>query len=286
MVSHEHARHRPDPDPQRVATRLGGQWLDGQRVQELDADRPLCPRALDHDRADGDPADRGRVRVHGAALEHGDAAAVGRCGAGRRQPDRRLQGLPAGQGPRAGAPHRAANAAGAGFSPRRRHAAARPETVLLAARPDAVGATRPPDRQAVLDRHRRQFQPGRNPHPARRRRDAHLRPAQFRLCLEFGDLHLLDARHVLDPLDRLGAVPAQPDQADPAAGGRRRKFRQGPRGAELPAPRRAGSPPRGAGIFGNEGAHRALDRAAHRDAGRRQPRSAHHPDPLQARTGR
>jgi two-component system osmolarity sensor histidine kinase EnvZ len=29
-------------------------------------------------------------------------------------------------------------------------------------------------------------------------------------------------------------VPAQPDQADPAAGGRRRKLRQGPRGAELP----------------------------------------------------
>ena len=75
-----------------------------------------------------------------------------------------------------------------------------------------------------------------------------LRPAQRRLCLEFGDLHLLDARHLLDPADRRGAVPAQPDQADPAAGGRRRKFRQGPRGAELPSPRRARSAARGAGV--------------------------------------
>ena len=35
----------------------------------------------------------------------------------------------------------------------------------------------------------------------------------------------------------------------------------------------------------DEGAHRTHDRAAHRDARRRQPRSAHHPDPLQARAG-
>ena len=68
----------------------------------------------------------------------------------------------------------------------------------------------------------------------------------------------------------VGAVPAQPDQADPAAGGRRRKFRQGPRGAELPAARRARGAPRRAGLPRDEGAHRALDRAAHRDAGRRQ----------------
>ena len=253
-----------------VAARLRGQWLDGQRVQGLDADRALCPRAADHDRADGGAAVGGGVRVHGAALEHGDAAAVGRRGAGHRQPDRRLQGLPAGQGPRAAAAHRpAAAAAGGRFPPRRRHAAARPEAVLLAARPDAVGAAWPADRQAVLDRYRRPLQPGGNPHPARRRRDAHLRPAQRRLCLEFGDLHLLDARHLVDPADRRGAVPAQPDQADPAAGGRRRKLRQGPRGAELPAPRRARSAPRRAGVPRDEIAHRALDRAAHRDAGRR-----------------
>ena len=250
--------------------RLRGQWLDGQRVQGLDADRPLCPRAADHDRADGGAAVGGGVRVHGAALEHGDAAPVGRGGAGHRRPDRRLQGLSAGQGPRAAAAHRPATAgAGGRFPPGRRHAAARPKAVFLAARPVALGAARPPDRQAVLDRYRRPFQSGGNPHPARRRRDADLRPAQRGLCLEFGDLPVLDGRHVVDPADRLGAVPAQPDQADPAAGGCRRKLRQGPRGAELPPPRRARSAPRRAGVPRDEIAHRALDRAAHRDAGRR-----------------
>ena len=138
----------------------------------------------------------------------------------------------------------AADAAGGGFSARRRPAAARPEAVFLAARPDAVGAARPPDRATVLDRYRRPLQPGGNPHPARRRRDAGVRAAQRRLCLEFRNLHLLDAGHLVDPADRHGAVPAQPDQADPAAGGRRRKFRQGPRGAEFPAPRRPRSAPR------------------------------------------
>ena len=85
-------------------------------------------------------------------------------------------------------------------------------------------------------------------------------------------------------LDRRGLVPAQPDQADPAAGRGRRKLWQRARGAKLPSPRRTGSAAGGAGVPGNEGARRALDRAAHRDAGRRQPRPAHHPDPLQART--
>ena len=42
-----------------------------------------------------------------------------------------------------------------------------PKAVLLAARPGALGAARPPDRPAVLDRHRRPLQPGGNPHPAR-----------------------------------------------------------------------------------------------------------------------
>ena len=149
----------------------------------------------------------------------------------------------------------------------------------------ALGAARPPDRQAVLDRHRRPLQSGRNPHPARRRGDARLRPAQRGLRLEFGDLPVLDGRHLLDPPDRRGPVPAQPDQADPAARRRRRELRQGPRGAELPPARRAGSAPRRARVPRDEGAHRALDRAAHRDAGRRLARSAHHPDPLQAGTG-
>ena len=46
------------------------------------------------------------------------------------------------------------------FLPGRRHAAAGAETVLLAARPDPVGADRPPDPPPVLDRYRRQLQSG------------------------------------------------------------------------------------------------------------------------------
>ncbi len=254
-----------------AAARLRRQWLDGQRVQGLDADRALCPCAADHDRADGGASVGGGVRVHGAALEHGDAAAVGRGGAGRRRPDRRLQGVSAGQGPRAVAAHRPATArAGGRFPARRRHAAAGPETVLLAARPVALGAARPADRQAVLDRYRRPLQSGGNPHSARRRGDAGVRPAQRGLCLEFGDLPVLDGRHLVDPVDRRGVVPAQPDQADPAPRRCRRKLRQGPRSAEFPSPRRARGAPRRTGVPRDESAHRALDRAAHRDAGRRQ----------------
>jgi two-component system osmolarity sensor histidine kinase EnvZ len=43
------------------------------------------PARSDHDRADGGAAIGGGVRVHGAALEHGDAASVGRGGAGHRR---------------------------------------------------------------------------------------------------------------------------------------------------------------------------------------------------------
>ena len=99
--------------------------------------------------------------------------------------------------------------------------------------------------------------PGRNPHQARRRGDADFRAAQRRLCVEFGNLPVLDGRHLVDPADRRGAVPAQPDQADPAAGGCGGEFRQGPRSAEFPSARRARGAPRGAGLHGNEVAHRA-----------------------------
>src|SRR5262249_14322074 len=78
-----------------------------------------------------------------------------------RRLNQRRQDLPTAQGPRSDPPHRAAAArARDRLPPRRRHAAARPQTVLLAARSIAVGADRPPDRPSVLDRHRRQFQPG------------------------------------------------------------------------------------------------------------------------------
>src|SRR5919201_674398 len=48
------------------------------------------------------------------------------------------------------------------------------------------------DRATVLDRHRRQFPPRRDPHPARRCRDARVRAARRRLRLQFGDLPVLD----------------------------------------------------------------------------------------------
>ena len=155
------------------------------------------------------------------------------------------------------------------FLPVRRYAAAGTETVLLAARPDAVGAAWPADRKAVLDRYRRPLQPGRDPHSARQLRDARFRPAQRRLRLQLGNFPVLDGRHVLDPADRRSVVPAQPDPPDPAAGGCRRELRQGPRSAELPPAGRARGAPRGTCFHGNEIAYRALDRAAHRDAGRR-----------------
>ena len=249
-----------------------------------DAERPLRPRAAHHHRADGGAAIGGRLRVHGAALEPGDAAALGGGGAGHRRADRRLQGLSAGRR-RAQIRRIAQDRLGlvVDFLPVHGHAAARPEAVLLAARPGAVGRDAQADRAAVLDRHRRPLRAGRNPHPARRRRDARVRAAQRRLCLEFGDLPVLDGRHLAGPADRRHPVPAQPDQADPAAGRRRRKFRQGPRGAEFPPARRARGAARGAGLHRDENAHRARDRAAHRHAGRRVARPAHRAHALQAR---
>ncbi len=47
-------------------------------------------------------------------------------------------------------------------------------------------------------------------------------------------------------------VPAQPNQADPAAGGCRRELRQRPRGAQLPSPRGTRGAPRGARVPGDE----------------------------------
>ena len=82
------------------------------------------------------------------------------------------------------------------FPARRRPAAGRAEAVLLAARPGAVGGDPPADRPAVLDRHGRPLEPGRDPHPARRRGDAGVRAAQRRLCVELGDLPAVDGRHL------------------------------------------------------------------------------------------
>src|SRR5436309_2469679 len=66
-----------------------------------------------------------------------------------------------------------------------RHAFTGAKAVLLAARPVPLGADQPPDQPSVLGRHRRQFQSGRDPHPARRFRDAGVRAAQQGLRLQF-----------------------------------------------------------------------------------------------------
>ena len=97
-----------------------GQVADGWRrisrwINSVHAEGALCPRAADHHRADGDPAVGGRLRVHGAALERGDAAAVRQRRAGHRGADRHLSRLSAGRRPGADPAHRA-GAARAGRS--------------------------------------------------------------------------------------------------------------------------------------------------------------------------
>src|SRR3569623_1131644 len=122
--------------------------------QGADAERALRARAAHHHRADGDSAVGSGVRVHGAALEHGDAASVGGGGAGHLRADRCLQDLPARQGSGAAAPHRPEPPRPrGGFPAAQRYAAAGPEAVLLAAGSSAVAATEPSDRPPVLDRY-------------------------------------------------------------------------------------------------------------------------------------
>ena len=144
------------------------------------------------------------------------------------------------------------------FLPGHGFAAARPEAVLLVARPGAVGRNPQADRPAVLDRHRRPLLDRGNPHQARRHRHARVRAARRRLQFQFAEIFLMWM--VLTSLVVLTiaiAVPAQPDQADRAACRRRRSLRQGPRGAEFPPARRARGAARGGGVLGNEDAHRA-----------------------------
>ena len=149
--------------------------------------------------------------------------------------------LSAGQGPRAVAPHRAAAAARGRFSSRRRHAAARAKTVLLAARPDALGAVgRQIGRPFWIDTVGKS-----NLVEIRIQLDDSVmrvfaqRSAAYASNSEIFIFWMLGTSSIL--LDRRGLVPAQPDQADPAAGRGRRKLWQGARGAKLPSPRRTGS---------------------------------------------
>jgi len=78
----------------------------------------------------------------------------------------------------------------------------------------------------------------------------------------------------------------KPDPADPAPCGCRREFWQGPRGARLPSPRGTRGAPRRAGVPGDEIAHRcARSSSATAMLAGVSHDFAHHPDPLQARTG-
>ena len=182
--------------PSRVARRLG---RASALVQELHAEGPLCPRAADHHRADGDAAVGGRLRVHGAALEHGDAAAVGR----RWSQDIAAlidvyRELSAGRRHAQHPPHRAGAARPGGRFPARRPTCRRPGR----SRSSRCSTRRcrrrsaQADRPAVLDRHGRPLGAGRDPHPARRHGDARVRAAQRRLCVELGHLPALDGRHL------------------------------------------------------------------------------------------
>ena len=173
-----------------AAIRVSDGWVRfNVWFKALDAEGALRPFAADHHRADGDPAVGGRLRVHGAALEHGDAhlsAAVVQDIAALVEV---YKSLSAGSRQRAAAADRAGPARPRGRFPAAvRHAAAGAETVLLAARSGAVGGAAQADRPAVLDRHGRPLEPGRDPHPARQRGDAGVRAAQRRLRLELRNL--------------------------------------------------------------------------------------------------
>ena len=213
----------------------------------MHAEGALCPCAAHHHRPDGDPAVGRRVRLHGAALEHGDAAVVRRGHPGHRRRDRSAQGLSAGPRLYGTASHRPGPARPRGrFPAGHRDAADRTEAVLLAARPGAFGGGPQADRPAVLDRHGRPLEPGRDQDPARRRRDACLRATQCRLCVEFGNLPVVDGRHLAGADHGRDPVPAQSDPPDPAPHRSGRELRQRSRSAELPgraAPRRCGAPP-------------------------------------------
>ena len=141
-------------------------------------------------------------------------------------------------------------------------------------------------KQPVLDRHGRPVAARRDPRQARQGDPALRGPARPGLRLQLAHLPDVDGGHLGGAADGRHPVPAQPDPADPAPGGGRRRLRQGPAGAaRLPPARRARGAPGGAGVPRDARPHQPPRRAAHHHAGRRQPRSAHRADPLQARAG-
>ena len=169
----------------RVAHRTRGSRFPtaGDRIeplaQERDAEGPLCARAADHHRADGGPAVGGRLRVHGAALEPGDAAAVRRRGAGHRRADRRLQRLSAGRRPRADA-HASRRTGSAWWSiscpSTRCRRRGRSRSSRCSTRRCRTKSRKQIGRPFWIDTVG-QLGAGRNPHPARQRGDARVRAA-------------------------------------------------------------------------------------------------------------
>ena len=265
-------QHRPRHGAPALGRQPGVRLLGSlQRlVQGAHAGGPLCPRLAHHHCADGDPAVGRRVRVHGAALESRDAKLSAAVVQDIAALDRNLPELSAGHRPeRAQADRAGAARTVVDFLPLTEMPPPGPKPFFSLLDQALSERNAQADRPAVLDRHRRALGAGRDPHPARQQRDARVRAAQRRLRVELGDLPALDGRHVAGAADRRDPVPAQSDQADPAAGRRSRELRQGPRGAELPAARRPRSAPRRAGLHRDEAAHRARDRTAHRDARRR-----------------
>ena len=151
-------------------------------AQEHTAEGALCPRAAHHHRADGGAAVGRRLRVHGAALEHGQRRPLRGGDAGHRGADRRLQDLSAGRRPRA--TRAASPRSGSGSSsiscPRRscrrpaRSRSSRCSTRRCPTRSASRSAGRSGStRSAALDR--------RDPHQARRHGHARVRAAQRRL---------------------------------------------------------------------------------------------------------
>ena len=141
------------------------------------AEGALRPLADHHHRADGAPAIRHRLRLHGAALADGDAPAVGgRDRTTSRRSSTSSRAIPQDKYAETLAAHRQRPA-----RPRRRYPADGPlpppgpkpffsilDSALSREIRTQIGA-------AVLDRHGRALQPRRDPHPARRRRAARVR---------------------------------------------------------------------------------------------------------------
>ena len=276
--------HRPAHVPRYLA---GPPAADPADHPALHAEGALCPVADHHHGAGRPPAVRRHRGVHGASLAARHPAPVGGGGAGYRRDHRARSDAAARLGLQRHHPHRPQQSRPQRFGAAGRAAAAAcPEAVFQYPRRHSQRGTDPADRPPVLDRHRRQFQDRRDPHPAGRPGDADLRHPQLRLCVQHAHLPRLDGWHIAGADDHRGAVPAQPDPADPDPGGRGGRLRPRPADAAgLPASRCFGSPTCIARLHPDARPDRTADGTADRHADRRKPRSADHSHPLSAAAG-